>query len=214
MTRKNQVRLGIESLECRDVPAVFAHFAANTGTLTVTITDGNAGPAGAVLLNSNSSVYSHQADIYGDDNGSTNRVRVNGFSFARDNGPVTAPNANNLVRKSDVQRIVVNGSASADTIRLDLIGPGRDWNNLNGKVTVNAEGGNDILKGSGFNDKLYGGSGNDDLYGNSGDDGLYGGGGRDYFNGGNGYDTVYDYQVGTDFGVWTAQPGVERVIRV
>ena len=201
--RPARPRLGVVQLEARETPAVFAHFAAGTGTLTVTITDGSSGPAGARLISSNSSPYSHEATISGQDNGSTNRVMVNGTHLTLDNTQVTDPNAGNLVRKQHVQQIVVNGSASADLVRLDLIGPGRGWNSLNGRVTVRADGGGDTVKGSGFDDKLYGGGG---------DDHLYGGGGRDAFDGGSGADTVHDFQVGVDVGVWTALPGVERVV--
>jgi len=209
-----RVRLQALQLEARVTPAVFAHFAAGSGTLTVTITDGGPGPAGARLISSSDSVSSHRADIYGDRNGSNPRVRVNGSSIALDNRPITAPNANYLVRTHHVRSIVVNGSNSADSIRLISMEYSQGWNNLNGRITVYGNGGNDVIDGSFFDDVIYGGGGNDTLrgrqgndtlkggagnntlVGGSGNDMLYGGSGTDRFDGGSGFDTIYGYRPG------------------
>lgn len=196
MNNRNQVRLGVTTLEARDVPAVFANF--SSGTLTVTIADGNSGPAGSVLVTPNHYGNHHTADIAGDFNGSNPRVRVNGIAITRDNSPVGIhPNSPNLVRTNEIKRIVVNGSNSADLIRLDLMEKSQDWRDLNGQITVNAKGGDDTIRGSKFSDKLFGGSGNDRLEGRDGNDFLYGEAGNDTLVGGNGNDT-HDGGAGTD----------------
>ena len=61
----------------------------------------------------------------------------------------------------------------------------QDYNSL-----LDAEGGDDFLKGDFANDVLLGGDGDDTLLGGAGDDVLDGGAGNDMVDGGSGNDTV------------------------
>jgi serralysin len=118
--------------------------------------------------------------------------------------------------------IITNGTTGHDTIEGDRpkTGAGTDdrINAGTGNDTVYGfEGADDLYGGSG-NDKLFGGKGWDELFGESGVDTLDGGAGIDFLDGGtgndwmtggseadtfifktgNGYDTITDFQLGTD----------------
>jgi Tol biopolymer transport system component len=90
---------------------------------------------------------------------------------------------------------VIVGLGGNDRIRggrgNDLIcaGPGRDTvSGGPGADTIDGGPGNDVLSGDGGADRLFGGGGNDVLNGGSGSDRLSGGSGRDRLDGGSGVD--------------------------
>ncbi len=104
-----------------------------------------------------------------------------------------------------IQRIEVTGLGGNDTIRLDseIIGGGQP---IYKPCIVNGGAGNDVIVGGWGNDILLGNAGDDALYGNRGNDLLDGGTGRDQAFGGAGNDRIVgdlqDYflagQSGTD----------------
>ncbi len=100
-----------------------------------------------------------------------------------------------------------SGAGTEDTINA---GTGNDTvNGLGGADTLYGGSGNDTLNGGDGRDKLFGESGTDAIDGGAGDDDINGGSGNDrmtggdgaddfIFQNGNGYDTIVDFQVGTD----------------
>jgi Ca2+-binding RTX toxin-like protein len=126
------------------------------------------------------------------------------------------------VAGSQLDTVIVNGTAGADVVGITPIGgdvrvsglttvflsnsaPANDvlqLNTLDGndqvtataglaamlRLTVNADGGEDTLKGGDGPDTLLGGDGNDTVRGNDGNDLLFGGPGTDFLNGGAGAD--------------------------
>ncbi|MFV8184935.1 calcium-binding protein [Streptomyces sp. AF1B] len=91
----------------------------------------------------------------------------------------------------------VDGEAGNDTINVGA--DGLAWGG-DGKDTIFASGGDNIVKGGAGDDTLHGGAGaqdlsgddgNDTLYGGTGDDSLYGGKGNDVIYGNSGNDTLY-----------------------
>ena len=109
-----------------------------------------------------------------------------------------------------ISAILVNGSEQSDTI--NLAGVGNQFNNLNGKVTINGLGGADTIFGTfSFADTINAGSGNDQVIGLGGNDVIQGGpgndsiwgdgkplvwestGGNDQINGGAGNDTLFGF---------------------
>ncbi len=139
-------------------------------------------------------------------NSSTARLRVQ----PTNNVFFDVSNANFTIRSQSVApfavlsngQLIVNGTDSADTIRLTLSGSNllarRGSSTLTfsaSKVTgivVNAIGGNDVVTNStGKPSRLLGGAGNDSLTGGSGDDVLIGGTGNDSLDGGDNNDTFF-----------------------
>jgi len=93
-----------------------------------------------------------------------------------------------------ITSIVVNGSEQKDTINLSKVDT--QFNNLDGKVVIYGNGGDDNIQGSQFSDRIFAGSGNDvvsglggndEIYGQNGNDNLWGDGNSGYWdrNGGN-----------------------------
>ncbi len=103
-----------------------------------------------------------------------------------------------------------NGTDSLTSIETAVLAGGVSNNRIDasdfnrGSVTINGQGGNDVLEGGSRSDVISGGIGNDRIIGNNGDDRLDGGDGndtltggitiggfgRDTLTGGNGIDTV------------------------
>ena len=94
--------------------------------------------------------------------------------------------------------IAVNGSNQRDIINLS--GVDTQFNNLNGRVFIYGNSGDDIINGTQFNDTINSGSGNDRVFGLAGNDVIYGSDGNDtiwgdgsssYWNLNGGNDTIY-----------------------
>lgn len=97
-----------------------------------------------------------------------------------------------------VNGIVVNGSNQRDIINLS--GVDTQFNNLNARVFIYGNSGDDIINGTQFNDTINSGSGNDRIFGLAGNDVIYGSDGNDtiwgdgsssYWNLNGGNDTIY-----------------------
>jgi serralysin len=91
----------------------------------------------------------------------------------------------------------VSGDAGDDTITVGA--EGLAWGG-DGKDTIFASGGDNIVQGGAGDDELHGGDGaqylsgddgNDSIYGGTGDDSLYGGKGNDVLYGNSGNDKLY-----------------------
>lgn len=179
-----RTRLGVESLDRRDLPSVSL-----VGT-TLTITGGGNEDV-VTVANSGAFVT----------------VRV---SEQQGGGPV---GLGTLIpyTTGEVQKIVFIGNGDDDRITNSTSipvsfygGSGDDYASLgSGDDYVSGGGDDDTVYGGFGDDTLYGGTGNDRLYGNWGDDWLYGGGGYDIIHGiaGNDYldggdDGIADYLLG------------------
>jgi Ca2+-binding RTX toxin-like protein len=145
---KNPIRLAVESLEERAVPAVALHY----GEINIIQTNGNDaaqvrfGDNDTIVVEDNGETTSfHRAEVY------TNHVRYQGRA-----GHDYFENHTNLTSSA-------LGGAGNDV----LIG-GSSRDNLYG------EDGDDLLDGRAGDDYLYGGDGNDQLHGGDGNDKLYG----------------------------------------
>ncbi len=181
-TRK--VRLSLEMLEERDVPAVTAFFSAGIGQLTV---------MGDNL--DNNLVISRDA---------AGQILVNGGAVAVHGGTATVANTS---------LIQVFGQGGNDTISLNEVNGALPKANLfggsgddtliggsgadqlfgqSGNDTLLGKGGTDLLFGGSENDVLTGGDGNDQVFGESGNDRMIWNPGddTDLNEGGTGFDTV------------------------
>lgn len=150
----------LDALEDRLTPA--AAFYTNSGTLLVTIEPQD--PRYEAIIGASSSLVQV--------NSRTNAIRGT---------------ASGKLKAADVRGIVVVGSKYDDNIDLSGVTP-KDYRNLNGKISVNGNAGNDTIRGSAFNDILIGGLGNDKIYGMGGNDTLQGDNGNDALDGGDGND--------------------------
>lgn len=106
------------------------------------------------------------------------------------NGHVTLNERATKIPASAVTKIVAVGSDLDNWIDLRYVSTGTGFRGLNGKVTLNGGGGNDVLTGSQFGDKVAGGGGFDQLFGGNGNDVLDGGAGDDWIYHGYGADTI------------------------
>jgi Ca2+-binding RTX toxin-like protein len=181
---KSRLRLTLETLDERIVPAVTASFTPGTGILSVLGDAGN-----------NNIVVSRDA---------AGQILVNGGAVAVQGGTATVANT---------ALIQVFGLAGNDTITLDEANGALPAANLfggagndvltggSGNDMLFGQAGNDTLLGKGGNDFLFGGDGNDVLIGGTGDDQVFGeagddrmiwnpGDGTDLNEGGDGNDTV------------------------
>jgi Ca2+-binding RTX toxin-like protein len=111
------------------------------------------------------------------------------------------------LKTADVESIIVNGGSGANRINLSKVTTTKF--KAVKTVSINGNGGNDIITGSEFADRIHGNAGNDiisgglgkdsilgddgidHLYGEAGDDNLDGGYGNDDLNGGLGNDTEH-----------------------
>jgi Calpain family cysteine protease/RTX calcium-binding nonapeptide repeat (4 copies) len=164
-------KLGLESLEAREVPAVVSvqtvgneiRVTANDNGSNVTISRPNA-----------------ISDLKITDNQTGQKWTINWSVYL------------------DLKKVVFVGGSGADHVsaagawqRVDLRGGGGNDVLTGGALNDRLDGGsgNDILKGGGGNDALYGRGGFDYLYGEAGSDFLDGGGqSGDFLSGGAGYD--------------------------
>jgi probable HAF family extracellular repeat protein len=111
----------------------------------------------------------------------TNTPADQDLTFTCGGNPVTA---------SQVRSIKIEAGNGNDTIDLQDVMPANGFANLNGKIEVEGEDGNDTIHGSAFDDILRGGDNADTLYGYGGDDKLEGGSGADVLYGGEGNDML------------------------
>lgn len=105
-----------------------------------------------------------------------------GITVMLDTTPGAVTEASNGTTVRNVERIIVDGTAHADTIG------GGDYDDK-----LFGHNGDDRLLGGGGNDDLQGGIGNDTLVGGDGDDRLDGQGGDNMFLGGAGDDVIQSY---------------------
>lgn len=163
-------RLGLTTLEAREVPAVLANLGADN-VLRVT------GDAAA-----NTIVVSTQA--FG--TRSLTSVTANGAAVPITGQPVP------MTFTLTANRVEVSGGAGNDTITLNGIAltGGSYLDGGAGDDTVTGGAGNDVIVGRNGNDRLTGGAGNDAIYGNDGNDTVWGGAGNDSIFGGWGNDVL------------------------
>ena len=76
-----------------------------------------------------------------------------------------------------ITSIVVNGSGQKDTINFSKVDT--QFNNLDGRVVIYGNGGDDNIQGTQFSDRIFAGSGNDVVFGLGGNDEIYGQDGND-----------------------------------
>ena len=158
-------------LEDRCVPAAFTF---NQGTLTINM---------AEISNRTVSVTANRGNL-----------RIQGGATGGSNNFVVGAPSGRLDLLA-ITRIVVNGSAQKDDIRLS--GVDTQFNNLSGRVSIFGGGGNDIIEGTQFNDRIEAGGDNDKVKGNGGDDTIFGDGGNDDLYGDNS-NSFWDRNGGND----------------
>ena len=159
-----KAKLSLTTLETREVPAALTSFNANTGALTVTIDN-------AFNFNGQNAQITGFGGV----------VQVNGQNALSGGRTIPSPN---------VKSIVVNGSGFDNFIDLRQVTT-QSFRGLDGKITVNAGAGNDMVHGSAFGDNINGGNDNDVLVGNFGNDVIRGGAGSDSISGGSGWNKLY-----------------------
>ncbi len=106
------------------------------------------------------------------------------------NGKVTLNERPTAIPAAAVRSITVVGSSLNNFIDLRFVSTGTEFRNLDGKITLSGNGGDDVLIGSQFADKISGGDGFDQLFAGNGNDTLNGGNGHDWLYPGYGYDVI------------------------
>ena len=106
------------------------------------------------------------------------------------NGLVTINDRSMQIAASEVRKITVVGSNRDNFIDLRYVSAAAGFRKLDGQVTLQGRGGNDVLIGSQFGDRLSGGAGFDQLYAGAGNDRLDGGAGDDWLYPDFGNDTI------------------------
>ncbi len=175
------VRPSLETLEARDVPAVF-----NLATHAVMQFQQSVSPSSNVTLSNGTlkiecSQTADQVSIYK----SGNNVMVQtsgGLGYHL-----------NSYNQSQVSKIFFNGKYGDDALFVDAISIAIPISAYGGHGDDLLQGGRgkDHLFGQGGNDRLSGYAGNDVLDGGSGNDLLLGGDGNDSLRGGSGYDQLF-----------------------
>lgn len=161
--RRSTVRLGVERLETRDVPASLSASLSTAGTLTITGSD--------------------QADII-QVNQINDRISVLGESISTSSGN------NSHVSVSSVKKIIVNANGGDDVIDLNSNSFSTSQL-LRMPAFVNGGAGDDIIYGTAANDTINGGFNDDRIWGYGGDDTINNAQvGYDRVSGGRGNDTV------------------------
>jgi Ca2+-binding RTX toxin-like protein len=183
--RTIRTRLGVETLDRRDLPSATANLVSATGALTIT-SDGAAdtvvladypyanapyltitGVSSATIdgkaasLLPTAAVRSITVNLGGGDDSFTLNRLVNQYDPSPFNPSHSSPNNYLGVLKS----VTVNAGDGNDKI---------DLSSSPAPATVHGDSGNDTISGGSGNDTLVGGSGADVMYGNGGDDVLYG----------------------------------------
>jgi hypothetical protein len=170
------MKLGLESLESREVPALWAGPPAYTnlvnGVLQVV---GDSGHNAATV----------------DQAGAEVRVRITSTG--------SSAVVNRTFPRADVREIRFWGYDGNDRFVSNVNIPSTAWGGNNNDYLEGANAvdvfyggdGNDTLVGYGGNDRLYGDAGNDRLVGMSGDDLLVAGLGTDSLDGGSGFDIAW-----------------------
>jgi Ca2+-binding RTX toxin-like protein len=179
MKSRKSSRLGVESLERRELMAGL--IALNPGTGVLTIVGSNAADTvvvsqvgGAVQVSMSHLGHNHVQAFPA--------PLVQSINFSGLAG-------NDYFRNDTNIRSTANGGSGNDM----LIG---GWNNdlliggLGDDVLLGRTG-NDIMHGQDGNDRMYGGIGNDCLYGGNGNDYIRGEAGNDYIRGGLGNDDLF-----------------------
>ena len=172
--RKESVKLSVECLEGRQLPAItyVTHFLA----------------AGDIVINAKAtggSVYVDYSSFYKKDAFSKNQKMdcyVVRQLFSVNGRP--EEERQYIPFKQITGKIIFNGSEEVDHFQFNAVAK----KIIN--VKADGRGGNDILKGSHGRDTLSGGGGEDRLFGNGGNDLLLGGDNLDRLYGGTGSDTL------------------------
>lgn len=184
--RGRKARLGIDSLERRDVPASIS-FDNVTGVLTINGSSEDdvakvsvVGSQIKATLDCYSSAppnlsFFSDAKLYSAT--SVKQIKFNGFD------------GNDQFTNSTSKPSYADGGLGNDSL---TGGSGADFFVGNyGDDVLKGNGGSDSLWGSGGHDKIYGGGGADVLKGHGGNDSIWGGTGRDSIFGGSGDDKLY-----------------------
>lgn len=183
---RDRARLGVESLDRRDLPSATANLVLSTGALTITGND-----QGSQVTVSEDTVVPYA--------GAPTNLNLQGVSSVTINGsPYGGAIPSYLVRSLNVN--LGNGDDTL-TVRRNLLvyaaDRGQWWTNpFYGSlqsITVHAGSGNDRidLSASPAPAQVFGESGSDTIYGGSGNDTLVGGGQGDYLYGNGGNDVLY-----------------------
>jgi Ca2+-binding RTX toxin-like protein len=161
-------------LEDRCVPAAFTF---NQGTLTINM---------AEISNRTVNVSANAG-----------RLIIQGRQAGGSNNYVVGAPAGRLDLYA-LNGIVVNGSNQRDIINLS--GVDTQFNNLNGRVFIYGNSGDDIINGTQFddtidsgsgNDRVFGLAGNDVIFGKDGNDTIWGDGNSSFWDRNGGNDTIY-----------------------
>src|SRR5262245_25567440 len=181
------VRLGVESLERRDVPSITwvsdgGTFGILTGHIQVTGGAMNDGVTVSLKQNDPSTPYDDHIVV----------LQVSG-GF----GPYVPDSLKKTIQVKAFDRYLTIGSTHVPRISGIVADLDDGWNGFTNSTSVPCTvtggadpdklvggSGKDVLKGEGGNDRLYGGSGADKLYGGGGVNGLYDGDGVDELTGG------------------------------
>jgi Ca2+-binding RTX toxin-like protein len=170
-----KARLGLESLDRRDLPSI------TWGDYAVTVTGDGSNDLVTVTR----------------DTRNTSTVYDDKLIVRRDHGSYGNPSENlftSLYTEPFTMQIYWPGTTTQiiKSVKANL---GNGWNEFTNSTSLPsvANGGSDpdVLRGGSGQDKLYGNAGADRLYGNNGSDRLYGGDHTDYLYGGAGTDGLY-----------------------
>lgn len=187
MNGSNKARLGCESLEARENPAIGV--AQVAGVLTVT--SDNASDSARVVNAPFNSVQVQRFVGGAWVNVGAAHFGVNQIRFFGNGG-------NDYFANDTARPLFADGGSGDDRIY------GGSANDV-----IRGGAGNDVLSGRDGNDYMYGGDGDDVLIGGDGNDRLYGEAGRDRLYGGNGNDVLVG---GPDLDpVLDGGPGIDQI---
>jgi Ca2+-binding RTX toxin-like protein len=185
-------KLGVESLDRRDVPAVYSPY---IDPASHSLVISSLGPTSARVDQSGSSLVVRDEVTHA--YWSFDRSAVSQIVFYGSSGddsftsyvPNIGVRANGYngndylaVRASGTETNTLDGGGGNDTLYGDQ---GKDFlYGGAGNDYMLGSGGDDVMDGGDGNDTMYGGAGNDYLFGGAGSDELHGGVGQDYLDGG------------------------------
>jgi len=128
--------------------------------------------------------------IVGADGSGNVVITLAGDGLAAVQGTVNGVPVSSPFAASEIGRLVITGSADANSIDLSGVTPS-DFTFFSGvAVNVNSGSGNDVITGSAFGDFIVGAGGDDVVNAGGGDDTVFGGAGKDALNGGIGNDSL------------------------